>query len=125
MSNYLFLDDFREPKDAFYYTGQNLYLTKSWCVVRSYEEFVKYIEENSIPHTISFDHDLSHEHYTQEKVIPYDSYEEKTGFHCAKWLIEYSIEKNLKLPTTILIHSMNPVGSENIKSLFNTFNKFN
>ena len=48
---------------------------------------------------------------------------EKTGYHCAKWLIEYCIDNNEKLPAEIYIHSMNPAGSMNIKSLFETYYK--
>jgi len=49
--------------------------------------------------------------------------EEKTGYHCAKWMINYCLDNNLNLPKKILIHSMNIVGSQNIISLFETFNK--
>jgi len=124
MSYYLFLDDIRQPEEAFTYTNNSLYLNKKWLVVRSYDEFIKCVEENGVPHTVSFDHDLAYAHYTQEKIIPYDSYEEKTGYHCAKWLIEYCMENQLQLPTGILIHSMNPVGSENIRSVFVSFKKY-
>ena len=123
MSYFLFLDDYRIPEDAFDYTKNELYINKKWIVVRSYDEFVKFIQENGVPHTVSFDHDLADEHYTQEQVISYNSYEEKTGFDCATWLINYCMDNKLQLPTGILIHSMNPVGSENIKSLFRTFTK--
>ena len=123
MSYYLFLDDFRQPKDTFDYTGNPIYVDKKWLVVRSHDEFVKCIEENGVPHTVSFDHDLADEHYTQEQVIPYTEYKEKTGFHCAIWLINYCMDNKLKLPTGILIHSMNPVGSKNIKSVFSTYNR--
>ena len=123
MSYFLFLDDIRQPEDAFTYTNNNLYVNKKWLVVRSYDEFIKFIQENGVPHTVSFDHDLADEHYTQEQVISYNSYKEKTGFDCATWLINYCMDNKLQLPTGILIHSMNPVGSENIKSLFRTFTK--
>ena len=123
MSYYLFLDDYRQPEDTFKYTGNAMYINKSWRVVRSYDEFVNFILQNGVPHTVSYDHDLVYSHYTQEENIPYDLYEEKTGFHCAKWLIDYCNDNKLKLPTGILIHSMNPVGSENIRSLFRTYRK--
>ena len=123
MSYFLFLDDYRIPEDAFDYTKNELYINKKWLVVRSYDDFVKFIQENGVPHTVSFDHDLADAHYTQEEIIPYDSYEEKTGFDCATWLINYCMDNKLQLPTGILIHSMNPVGSKNIKSVFSTYNK--
>jgi hypothetical protein len=45
----LYLDDIRTPK------------TKGWDIVRSYDEFVKWIEENGLPDKLSFDHDLGEE----------------------------------------------------------------
>ncbi|MFW6272722.1 MAG: cyclic-phosphate processing receiver domain-containing protein [bacterium] len=123
MSYFLFLDDYRKPEDAFSYTNNAMYINKKWLVVRSYDEFVKCIEQNGVPHTVSFDHDLAYSHYTQEEIIPYDTYKEKTGYHCAKWLIDYCMNNNKKLPTAVLIHSMNPVGSQNIRSVFDNHNK--
>jgi hypothetical protein len=114
----LFLDDFREPEDVFGYTNNQLYLI-GWVIVRNYDEFVKTIIEKGIPDMISFDHDLADEHYESHQ--EYDQYTEKTGYHCAKWLIYYCIDNNKKLPTEILIHSMNTVGSLNIKSLFESY----
>jgi hypothetical protein len=98
----LFLDDVRNPPDS------------TWEVVRSYNAFVDYINTNGVPDLISFDHDLSFEHYPFGEVnpntkIPYETYKEKTGYDCAKWLIE-----NKHLPTHCVVHSMNPVGKENI-----------
>jgi hypothetical protein len=54
--------------------------------------------------------------------IPYDSYKEKTGYHCAKWLVEYCLDKNLKLPD-FQVHSMNPVGKANIQSYLDNFRR--
>jgi len=76
--------------------------------VYSYEEFVKFIMENGLPDFISYDHDLG---------------EGKTGYDCAKWLVEYCLENNLSLPEYDL-HSQNPVGKENILYLLNNFNKY-
>lgn len=119
MSYNLFLDDFRMPKDAYNYLLQPIYISVDWEIVRSYDEFVKYITEHGIPDMISFDHDLADEHYESHQ--EYDQYKEKTGYHCAKWLIYYCIDNNKKLPAEILIHSMNPAGSLNIKSLFESY----
>jgi hypothetical protein len=119
----LYLDDFRQPTDSFDYLGNPIYNKLKWEIVRNYDDFVKIIEERGVPNTISFDHDLSDEHYKHQTVINYDL-QEKTGFHCAKWLINYCIDNKKELPTTILIHSMNPAGSLNIKSLFDTYNKY-
>lgn len=43
---YLFLDDVREPKQAYTYTKLDLFKDKSWVVVRNFEEFKDYIENN-------------------------------------------------------------------------------
>jgi hypothetical protein len=121
MSYSLFLDDFRYPEDCFEYTHQTVYIDEQWVIARSYDEFVKTIQEKGIPEVISFDHDLADEHYTD--FHGYDEYQEKTGYHCAKWLIEYCLDNNLDIPKFIFIHSMNPVGAQNIASLFNTYRK--
>jgi hypothetical protein len=52
----------------------------------------------------------------------YDKMKEKTGFDCAKWLVNYCLERNLDLPE-YFIHTMNPIGAENIKSLFENYKK--
>lgn len=127
MSYNLFLDDVRYPHQV---TWVDLPLVE-WKIVRSYDEFVRYIQQHGLPNRISFDHDLSLEHYPLSEAdggsrsphtIPYNSYKEKTGYHCAKWLAEYCISNNLPYPETF-VHSMNPIGSENIWSIVTTFNK--
>ena len=129
MAYNLFLDDFRMPKDAFEYMKLPIYISVEWIVVRNYYAFIALIEGKGIPDIISFDHDLADEHY-DPKIVEgepyekiYEMFDEKTGYHCAKWLIEYCIDNNEKLPAEIYIHSMNPAGSMNIKSLFETYYK--
>lgn len=130
MSYNLFLDDYRHPKDCFEYTHQSIYLIEDWIVVRNYDCFVKHIESHGLPEIISFDHDLASEHYNPDLHGSetynelYDSFEEKTGYDCAKWLIDYCIDNNIELSCLIYIHSMNPYGSQNIKSLFDTYYKY-
>lgn len=130
----LFLDDFREPYQVGNYilpTGlRKLYRVLDWKIVRNYREFVNFIEKNGKPDLISFDHDLADGHYhknMQEGVLNYEtedfeSDEYKTGYHCAQWLIEKCEKENWKLPSFI-VHSMNPVGTENIKNLLNNYLK--
>jgi hypothetical protein len=48
--------------------------------------------------------------------------EEKTGFDCAKWLVEYCLDNKLQLPL-YNIQSANPVGKANIDGLFKSFIK--
>ena len=47
----LYLDDVRIPQ------------TEGWEIVRNYDDFVKWIEENGLPDIVSFDHDLAEVHY--------------------------------------------------------------
>ena len=119
----VFLDDFRIPLDAAKYmhtrvgSKNPIYLDK-WEVVRNYDEFVKVVSGNFdfITH-VSFDHDLADEHYATESWEQTDLYLEKTGLDCAKWLKNFYQENQTDLPE-IFIHSMNPVGTENIKNVF-------
>jgi len=90
----LYLDDIRPIPEGF--DG-----------VRSFEEFVSYITENGLPDYISFDHDLG---------------EGKSGYDCAKWLVEYCLDHELDMPE-FNVHSQNPVGRENIEGLLGGFEK--
>lgn len=115
----LFLDDIRYPLDAYHYTEQDIFLREDWYVVRNYAQFVSRILEKGLPEMISFDHDLADEHYLEQDS---QEYVEKTGYDCAKWLIEYCMDYDAELPE-FYCHSMNPVGKENIEGLLNNFKK--
>lgn len=117
MSYYLFLDDERMPSNV---TWVNLPENVDWTIVRSYTQFVETILQKGLPKFISFDHDLADEHYIQsimlnEKIgmFEYNSVEEKTGYDCAKWLVEYCMQKGIDVPP-YTVHSMSIVGRENI-----------
>jgi hypothetical protein len=126
--NKLFLDDIRLPKDAIGLVPSNMnqfYWENDWFVVKNYDEFRNYIEKNGLPDFISFDHDLADFHYDL-KPEDYDSMSEddmvrkfgsmeKTGFDCAKWLVDWCLENSLKLPDFV-VHSANPIGKQNIQS---------
>lgn len=124
MSYNLFLDDYRIPRDCFEYMHSPIYISVDWIVVRNYYAFITLIENKGIPEIISFDHDLADVHYKKQEFNYDDETQEKTGFHCAKWLINYCIDNKKELPAEVLIHSMNPAGSANIKSLFDTYYKY-
>lgn len=118
----LFLDDIREPIQVTHawHKGEwdgfpSLY---PWKIVRSYAEFTEYILKNGLPEVISFDHDLSWEHYPQGELllsnpINYDEFTEKTGYDCAKWLVDYCETNEHELPD-FYVHSFNPIGRANI-----------
>lgn len=128
----LFLDDIRIPKDAINLIPShlnNFYWDNDWVIVKNHDEFSNYINLNGIPDFISFDHDLADFHYEfktedyenmseEEMILKFGSME-KTGLDCAKWLVEYCLNNDTKLPDYI-VHSANPAGKENIeKYLFN------
>lgn len=99
--------------DSLYSVQKKLYLDDirpipfGFVGVRSYSEFVTFIEQNGLPDFISFDHDLG---------------EEKSGYDCAKMLVEYCMNTEQPLPD-FAVHSQNPVGKQNIESLLGNFRK--
>ena len=129
----LFLDDIRVPRASFDYTKDEIYINQTWDIVRDFNQFIEHITENGLPELISFDHDLADEHYTpskywhdyeaSKKYQEQQNYKEKTGFDCAKWLIDYCMDNDLKLPS-YLSHSMNPVGRDNILGILNNYKKY-
>jgi len=63
----LFLDDVRVPYDVFKMTINPIYENnEDWVIVKHYYEFVSYITENGISDFLSFDNDLSLDHYFNE-----------------------------------------------------------
>ena len=92
----LWLDDERQPSKTF------LNRVESYFVAESYEDAIFYLanfreDERYEDLLVSFDHDLG---------------EEKTGYDFAKYLLEHNIEIG-----GFMIHSMNPVGANNIYQL--------
>jgi len=95
----LFLDDLRElsyigPKDI-----------SEWKIARSSSEAIGIIKEFGFPEFISFDHDLGED-------------DTATGFlKC--WICEFP---DVPFPK-YAIHSSNPIGSANIKSFIDSYNR--
>ena len=123
MTYVLFLDDVRNPDNV---TWERFPRDETTFVVRSYDTFVKHITISGVPGFVCFDHDLADEHYAAmlkentadpvkqlEIIVDYGS--EKTGYDCAKWLVDYCADHNKKFPPYI-VHSMNPAGKERITS---------
>ena len=92
MSYKLFLDDERFPPDY----------DEEWVIARSFEDAKWCVECKGIPQYISFDHDLG---------------PGKDGYDFAKWLWDYIHLNEVDLPEDFMfrLHSMNPVGANNIK----------
>ncbi|HEY6435096.1 MAG TPA: cyclic-phosphate processing receiver domain-containing protein [Ignavibacteriaceae bacterium] len=117
---YLFLDDERFPKDVTWLLiGGVGHWGADWQIVRSFQEAKEWVLKNGFPDVISFDHDLGLMHYAG------DYSDEKTGYDFAKWLIEYDMDTHT-MPEDFkyTIHSKNPTGSENIRSLLFNYQKF-
>lgn len=108
-NDYIFLDDLREIKEVYYDNTEVKFI-----ILRSFDDFKEYIDnlksKNTIPKYISFDHDLGIG---------------KTGFDCAKYLIEYMMDQNITTKIEYYVHSANPIGKQNIISIISNFNNFN
>ena len=106
----IFLDDLRIPTDV---TWANIPSDQHYSLVRSYKEFVDLITlRREVPKYVCYDHDLA----------DCDNIIEMTGFDCAKWLVAYCSDRNIKHPPYV-VHSMNPIGKQNIESYINSYNK--
>lgn len=128
----LFLDDMWLPQDMINrkitLPNKTKYLKFDWVVVKTYDEFVKTIQERGLPEYVSFDHDLAPEHYAfiyndenwskddADITINYAQFKIKTGWHAAKWLIKYCEKNKLDLPIP-MVHSQNPIGEKNLINL--------
>lgn len=106
MTYNIFLDDERFPSDKD---------PKQYKIVRNYDSFVQLINESGIPEFIRFDHDIQ----------DFKNGEERTGYTCAKYLVEYMMDNNLTQKIIFDIHSQNFEGARNIRNLLNNFNRRN
>lgn len=132
MKKLLWLDDYRNPFDIetdwliFSPIGRDVNV--NW--VKSYYEFCEWIKINGLPDAICFDHDLGKLIETELLKNGYSKKEarkmngqEKNGYDCAKFLVEYCLDNNLKIPSYSM-QSGNPVGRENISCLLENYNAF-
>lgn len=116
----IYLDDVRTPVD------------NSWIVVRDYYQFVDKVNELGFENIelVSLDHDLGDsamaEWYNNvylNNELNYDNITEKTGYDCAKWLVDRWMEGNTIFD--VYTHSTNVVGAKNIVELVNSYRRFN
>lgn len=132
MSYNLFLDDLRQPSEAYLMDEKKYLFEKThsldWEIVRTYEQFVSMIEMRGIPQRVSFDHDLHFEHvryYAEHSIttgfIEYGNFRQKTGKHCADFLVAKARELKVPLPQCF-IHSANHVGCREIRKVLQTYN---
>lgn len=127
----LWLDDIRDPfkDDWLVFSPIEQPFETIW--VKSYNEFVSWIIANGLPDAVCFDHDLG-EDVAKLKVAKGMSKRQarkekklsKSGMDCAKWLVEYCMDRKLKLPKWN-IQSANPVGKENIDGLLKSYVELN
>jgi hypothetical protein len=116
----IYLDDVRTPVD------------KDWTVVRNYDEFVStvmYIGLGNID-LISLDHDLGdtamaewHRNVYHNYTLDYNNIKEKTGYDCAKWLVDQWMEGQPVVD--VYTHSANAIGSANIMGYINNYRHVN
>jgi hypothetical protein len=108
----LFLDDVRFPEQVRYNYGPY----KCIRIARSYDDAVWMVRQYGLPTFISFDHDLADEHYSSDNC-------ERTGYSFARWFCEHVMDNSLSLPVgfSYYVHSMNPVGAENIRQHMKRF----
>lgn len=129
MRTLLWLDDYRDPIKN---NGEWLVFSPIpqpfvtvW--VKSYHEFVVWIVTNGLPDAICFDRDLgipNHFSRVSDGMSKRQSRKlkltEKTGYDCAKWLIQYCDLFDSPIPA-YNIQSANPVGKANIKALLDKY----
>lgn len=130
----LFLDDVRMPYDVGNYMLPvelgAMYRKEEWIIVRNFNDFKKALDEKGIPNKVSFDHDLGEDvavelrewGMSKRQARKYKK-QSKSGYDCAKDLINCCHAKKIPLPE-YYCHSMNPIGKENILVLLNNFKKF-
>ena len=109
MNKLLWLDDLRNPFEGNWIEDYSP--IKSTCEiiwVKDYQEFVDWISLNGLPTAICFDNDLA---------------QDKEGYDADKWLVDYCIDNQKKLPL-FNIQSANPAGKENIQRLLDNFKKY-
>jgi hypothetical protein len=146
---YLFLDDIRQPEYAYLWDEKQSLFERSgiqpskWDVVRSYDEFVEYINTHGVPDVVSFDNDLNADHevvydktkanasytdmmraYTplidQYQMIDFEHSKIKTGAHCAKYLVNFCKKSEIDIPE-YYVHSANDFARPIIRTIMDNF----
>lgn len=120
MKERIYLDDVRTPID------------KDWIIARNYDEFVRIVSTYGLENikTISLDHDLGdsamrewHKNVYHNYTLDYNNITEKTGYDCAKWLVEQWM--NGKPVVDVYTHSANAIGASNIMGYINNYRHIN
>ena len=134
MAYNLFLDDLRDVEHASIFNEGSLEKVsgiprEEWIVVRNFEQF-KYMVDRELPDVVSFDHDLCREHILyyfqhaqQNGYIEYENLINKTGKHCAEYLVAKWIENGKSKQIKTFVHSANEIGSEEIRKVLQKLNE--
>lgn len=97
MTYKLFIDDERWPIDD----------GTKWVIARSSADAIAAVEGLGVPDYISYDHDLGGD---------------DTSIKFIWWMIDAYIDgKITTFPVNYYVHSQNPIGAENIRSLLGGF----
>lgn len=108
MKKLLWLDDIRNPLEDGWLVFSPIEQPFEVIWVKNHQDFIDWINVYGLPDAICFDHDLG---------------EDKTGFDCTKFLVDYCIDNDKDLPL-YNIQSANPVGKDNIDGLLKNFIRF-
>ena len=112
MTYRLFIDDERNPVDVTWgsWQDQALYRDDEWLIARNWNEVLELVVSLGFPQMISFDHDLGEN--------------QKTGYEIAQRLCDMVLD-GVEMPKDFrfLVHSKNPVGTENIRKYMDNFLK--
>jgi len=131
MKTLLWLDDIRDPlaNNGEWLVFSPIEQPYDVMWVKSYDEFTTYIIMNGLPTAICFDHDLGQDVANEtvsngmsKRQSRIQKRETLSGFDCTKWLVEYCMDNNKKLPK-YNIQSANPVGKDNINGLLQNYLK--
>jgi len=106
MTFWLFVDDERHPPSTWDTKGPG----PLRLVARNRDEVLMAVLMFGTPRVISLDHDLGPA--------------EPTGYDILQMLINMHMDDRINLrDTEVIVHSMNPVGAENIRALWNSFSR--
>lgn len=108
----LWIDDLRDPMSGDWikkYSPIGNNVNVIW--IKTYKDFCKWIDKYGLPAAVCFDHDLGD-----------TSNDEKTGYDCAKYLVDYCIDNNCDIPK-FAIQSDNGPGRKNIQTYLDNYHK--